>query len=161
MIQKFADIPVNDVAKSIIERLVVAGNPQTKDSLVKAVFNEHNIRAMVRVVGATFPGWAWDKAIETHVLFVITYELHGRDDNGVRIYQCWPAGGGRFFWEPFAAFDLAKLQILKRSATGRRRQAEVIEQRLDLWINEVQKRGGTAGDVYPVVVAMMRKAQSN
>ena len=64
-------------------------------------------------------------------------------------------------WEPFAAFDLSKLQILKRSATGRRRQAEVIEQRLDLWIDEVQKRGGTAGDVYPVVVAMMRKAQSN
>lgn len=161
MIQKFADIPVNDVAKSIIERLVVAGKAQTKDSLVQAVFNEHGIRAQVRVIEASWPGWHWDKAIETHVLMVITYELHRRDDNGVRIYQCWPAGGGRFFWEPFAAFDLAKLQILKRSATGRRRQAEVIEQRLDLWIDEVQKRGGTAGDVYPVVVAMMRRAQLN
>jgi len=161
MIQKFADIPVNDVAKSVVERLVVAGKAQTKDSLVQAVFNEHGIRAQVRVIGASWPGWQWDKAIETHVLFVITYELHRRDGNGVRIYQCWPAGGGKFFWEPFSAFDLSKLQILKRSATGRRRQAEVIEQRLDLWIDEVQKRGGTAGDVYPVVVAMMRKAQSN
>jgi hypothetical protein len=87
---------------------------------------------------------------------VITFELHNKDANGVRIYQCWPAGGGRFFWEPFAAFDLAKLEILKRSATTRRRQAELSEQRLDLWITEVKKRGGTAGDVYPIVVPQLR-----
>lgn len=161
MIQKFADIPVNDVTKSVIERLVIGGKPQTKDGLVAAVLSEHNIRAMVTVIGGTFAGWHWDKAIETHLLLAITFELHRRDENNVRIYQCWPAGGGRFFWEPFSAFDLPKLEMLKRSATGRRRQAEVIEQRLDLWIDEVQKRGGTAGDVYPIVVAMMRNSRSN
>jgi hypothetical protein len=160
MIQKFADIPVNDVAKSVVQRVVVGGSPQTKDALVAAVFGEHNIRAMVRVVGATFPGWQWDKAIETHVLFVITFELHRKDDNGVRIYQCWPAGGGRWLWEPFSAFDLPKLQMLKGAATSRRRQAEVIEQRIDLWIEEVQARGGTAGDVYPIVVAKLHRPRA-
>lgn len=157
MIKNFPDIPVNDVAKSIVERMVVAGSPQTKETLMEAVFNEHNIRAMVRVIGGTFAGWQWDRALETHVLLVLSYELHSRDSNGVRVYQCWPAGGGRWLWEPFAAFDLAKLENLKRSATSRRRSAEMIEQRLDLWIDEVRKRGGTAGDVYPIVVAKLKK----
>jgi len=154
----FPDIPVNDLAKEVVEESVVAGRPQTKEQLLELVLAKHHVRAQVRVIGGTFPGWQWDRAIESHIWAVLTEQLHRKDENGVRLYQCWPAGGGQWFWEPFSAFDLPKLQTLKRSAQSRRRQAEMSEQRIELWIEEVEKRGGTVADVYTAVVAKWEKS---
>lgn len=104
----------------------IADRPQyfTKEEIVRAVLRLPTIVNVLREVGRIAPGWSLNSEIERRISAIVGGALQSRDENGIRIYECYPTGQGPRRWLRLRSMKRDDLIRVMQQTTKLRRTIE-------------------------------------
>lgn len=145
--------PIDRLIEPSIDTL--ASNPPFhKSQVVAEVLRHRDLQQVLIDLESRYHGWHLSEIIRRQIEARVTEQLQKRDGHGIRIYECYAAGGPERRWVPLRVMTRETLRAVMRETRTQERHLHLKGEGYQFFLDELERLGGTAtvGDIYDRVL---------
>ena len=126
----------------------------TKKDVVDQIKKIRKVAHLLNDLQKRHSGVGADEIVVRYIETAVGQALQKKDENGLRVYECYSAGERQRRWMPLRAMTADQLRVAMQAADRGARELQVKAEGYQLILDELEKGppGATVDDVYDEVV---------
>jgi hypothetical protein len=133
-----------------------------KSEVVAEVARHPKLQSILHELQRRFGGWNIDEIVLRYAEGKVGEMLQQKDAHGIRVYECYAAGGPERRWMPFRSMTADTLRAVMQETRTQARQLTLKGNGYELFYDELVKLDATAtvADVYDRVAPEVMKRRA-